>query len=466
MYVFEATSFVSRFIAESLVALLIVYFVLGLDSLFFDVLYWAYAARQFVKRMIYQHVTKAELVAKPQKRIAIFIACWHEAGVIDRMLRRACSTIEYSNYDFFVGCYPNDVETIECVEAVSHEFPQVHAIINPQPGPTTKTQNLNAVFNGMRFHERMDWYEIIVMHDAEDIVHPLSLLVYNYLIPRKNMVQIPVFPLEIDVRRMVGWTYADEFAEHQLKDIVLREAIGSFVPSAGVGCGFDRRALERISHSRKQLFPSKTLTEDYEIGLRLSLAGFKTIHAQIRVLDETGAKSYVATRGYFPTTQSTAVRQKARWLAGICLQSWETLGWPGGLVTLYALYRDRKGLIANPLTIVGYGLLLASIGMYGLNAIDPTVAVPTVNLHMPFVRIIFESVMAMTIFRLVQRAYFVGSLYGPLQAILSILRQPLGAIINALATVRAMSLFAKARVRREEMSWQKTSHEFPQDAAA
>jgi len=280
------------------------------------------------------------------------------------------------------------------------------------------------------------------------------------------MVQIPVFPLEVKGRQFIAWTYADEFAEHQLKDIMLREALRSFVPGAGVGCGFDRSALECISVSRDSLFPSKTLTEDYEIGLRLSLAGFSTIHAQIQDFEQVGVKRHVATRAYFPTAFSAATRQKSRWIAGICLQSWQTLGWRGNLPTLYALYRDRKGLIANPMTLAGYGITFLVFASYALNALDPNFVAPTINHRVAAVWPVMDLVMAMTILRVVQRAYFVTSLYGVWHGLLSIGRQPVGAIINAIATLRATSLFVKSLLKCQEMRWQKTDHEFPQDAAA
>jgi len=355
---------------------------------------------------------------------------------------------------------------VACVQAVAEEYPQVHPIINTQRGPTTKTQNLNSVYTGMRWHEGDDPYKIIVLHDAEDLIHPLSLKVYNHLIPRKNMVQIPVFPLEVKTRRLVAWTYADEFAEHQLKDIILREALHSFVPSAGVGCGFERRALERISISPESLFPTKTLTEDYEIGMRLSLAGFSTIHAQIEDFDRSPRKRYVATRSYFPRSFSAATRQKSRWIAGICLQSWQTLGWRGNLATLYALYRDRKGLIINPATLVGYLITAVVLVLYGLNALDPDFVAPTINHRVPFVNWIVDTVLILTLLRIVQRAFFVSRLYGVRQGLLSIVRQPVGAIVNAVATLRATSLFTKSLVKRQEMRWQKTEHEFPHDAVA
>jgi hypothetical protein len=47
------------------------------------------------------------------------------------------------------------------------------------------------------------------------------------------------------------------------------------------------------------------------------------------------------------------------------------------------------------------------------------------------------------------------------QGILAIFRQPWGAIINGLATLRALTLFFRALHERRDMSWNKTAHVFP-----
>src|SRR5690606_26007028 len=101
---------------------------------------------------------------------------------------------------------------------------------------------------------------------------------YNYLMPAKDMVQTPVFPLEIPHHHMVYWTYADEFAEMHTKEMVTREAMKGFVPSAGVGTAFSRRALEMMSEKYLGIiFSTKSLVEDYDCALRLKLIGLKSI---------------------------------------------------------------------------------------------------------------------------------------------------------------------------------------------
>ena len=90
------------------------------------------------------------------------------------------------------------------------------------------------------------------------------------------MVQIPVLPLATPLRDVVHGVYCDEFAEWQIKDMRVRQFMGSFVPSNGVGTGFTREALEKLANSEHNLmFEPTCLTEDYENGLRLHRLGLQ-----------------------------------------------------------------------------------------------------------------------------------------------------------------------------------------------
>ena len=464
IYDFAATA--SAAISTLGVIVALGYFLLGIDDLACDAFFWL---RMFVRRLSRRHprLTLAELRDAPQSRVAIFVPCWHEAAVIGRVLGHACERIEYDNYEILVGVYPNDPETIAEVERVGERFPQVRAIINHTPGPTTKGQNLNAIFAGMRQTENDRPFEIVVMHDAEDMVHPYELLIYNRLIPRKAMVQLPVFPLEFGVGKWTGWTYADEFVEAHLKDVPLREMLGAFVPSAGTGCGFDRHALEKLG-AVGDVFPNDTLTEDYIMGMRLGLRGSATVFVH-QLLRDAGdrctfirASSYVATRAFFPDSARTAIRQKRRWITGICFQAWASVGWTGTLANRYALYRDRRGIFGNPLLLVGYALLLCGLGLYAWHALDDQIALPTAGTNR-IVWALFDTVLVMTLLRLAQKSFFVASMYGPLQGFLCLLRVPWAGWINGIATLGAARAFFSARLRGQQPLWVKTTHVFPSD---
>ena len=94
------------------ITLALLMFLLGLDDLFIDLVYWS---RKLIRRWrIYEKFKRADeerLYAIAEKPLAIMVPAWNEVGVIGEMARLAASTIDYENYQIFVGTYPNDAET-------------------------------------------------------------------------------------------------------------------------------------------------------------------------------------------------------------------------------------------------------------------------------------------------------------------------------------------------------------------
>jgi adsorption protein B len=469
MIAIQASYILAQVLSTCIVGVGIVFFIFRIDDLIFDLSFWINVARRSRRYSGQEKLSVARLRSKDEQRIAIFIPCWQEFEVVDRMLDFACRSIEYRNYDIFVGVYPNDTETIDRVTEIARRHPHVKPIVNEIDGPTTKAQNLNEVFRGMSESEGDDPYQIIVLHDTEDIIHPLSLLMYNFLMPAKEMVQLPVFPLERPWNKWTAWTYADEFAQNHLKDMAFREQIGGFVPSAGVGCAFSRAALDIVQATSDDVFPRNTLTEDYQIALRLHTKGLKTIFVN-QQLAAAGkrrpatAASYVATRAYFPDSVNAAIKQKSRWVAGICFQAWHMTGWTGNFATRYGLYRDRKSIVANVMVLLGYVVILATLGLVAWHFFDPNAYVPNIGSNV-WVWAMLDFVLAMTLVELLQSALFVSWLYGPLQGFLAILRPPLSAYINGIATVRAAYAWYRSQRSGQNMKWSKTEHVFPTEQA-
>jgi adsorption protein B len=443
------------------------YVLFGLDDIIVDLLFWGRQILRGLDRHKFPKLTLEKLRAKPEARVAIMIPCWHEFPVVERMLEFATTSLEYRRYDIFVGVYPNDEETVAAVQASASRHPQVKPVINLMPGPTTKAQNLNSIFAEIERSEGEDPYQIMVLHDTEDVIHPLSLKMYNYLMPQREMVQLPVLPLERPPLEWTSWTYADEFAENHQKDMVIREAMGSFVPSAGVGCAFSRPALEIVSVTADDVFPANTLTEDYQTGLRLKQRGLSTIFVTQRISagrqqKYSTAASFIATRAYFPDNLRDAVRQKARWVVGICFEAWQATGWVGDFATRYALYRDRKSVASNIFALFGYAVLVGMFSLLAWHAVDSRSVAPQVGTN-HWVWALLDLVLAMTVWRLVNKAYFVASLYGPLQGMLAVLRPPWAAVINGFATMRAIAMFTTAMREKRTVVWSKTTHAFPSD---
>jgi adsorption protein B len=272
------------------------------------------------------------------------------------------------------------------------------------------------------------------------------------------MVQLPVLPLATPGYRLTHGVYCDEFAEFQTKDVPARKALGGFLPSNGVGTGYTRRALEALAASASnQVFDPTCLTEDYDCGIRLHRLGFRQLFVPIRFQD--GAP--VATREYFPQRFRQAVRQRTRWVIGIALQGWERHGWRGGPGSVYWFWRDRKGLIGNPLSLFGNLICLYGLGtLIGCRLSGSPWGLGEVTFT-PEARVWLQAALVSQAFRLLVRACCTARIYGWAHAAGVPVRAVAANWINAIATVLAILRYAHARLLRQSHVWLKTTHTYP-----
>lgn len=200
------------------------------------------------------------------------VPAWNETGVIGNMAELAATTLDYENYHIFVGTYPNDPDTQRDVDEVCARFPNVHKVVCARPRPTSKADCLNNVLDAITQFERSANFAFagFILHDAEDVISPMELRLFNYLVERKDLIQIPVYPFEREWTHFTSMTYIDEFSELHGKDVPVREALAGQVPSAGVGTCFSRRAVTALLADGDGIaFDVQSLTEDYDIGFRL-----------------------------------------------------------------------------------------------------------------------------------------------------------------------------------------------------
>lgn len=427
----------------------------GLDDLLVDLLWLSRAAWRRIA--IYSRFPRATMATLPPPaapgRIAIFVGAWAEGAVIGDMLRNAVETIRHDDYRIYVGTYPNDPDTMAAVRAVGDR--RVRLVRGHRPGPTTKAECLNRIWRQMLADEQVSHvpFKAIVLHDAEDLVHPQELALYDRMIERFDLVQIPVLPLiggQTRWQRMIAATYADEFAEAHGKSLVLREAVGAAVPSAGVGCAIGRQMMARIAEAKGgEPFDAESLTEDYELGLQIRALGGREAFVTIAAGPGEGP---VAVRAHFPETMTAAVRQKTRWIMGIALAGWDRLRWRGGLAERWMRLRDRRTPIAALVLAAAYlePSLLLACWLFALPVVWPSAMVP-----------LTWFTTGLLIWRLTIRALMVGRLYGPHEALLAIPRAFIGNLIDMMAAGRALATY----VPGELPVWDKTQHRFPTDQA-
>lgn len=423
----------------------------GLDDLAIDLLYFG---RRGWRRGMMGAPEQAPTNDVPS-RIAIFVPAWDEAAVIGAMLTTALDRLDHPDYRIYVGTYPNDRATVDAVAAIAERDHRVRLAVASRPGPTTKADCLNTMWQALHRDESAPGQtRIIVLHDAEDVVHAAELRVFDRLVGRYAAVQLPVQPLVHPASRLVSGHYADEFAEAHAKQLVVRAALGAALPLAGVGCAIERTMLDRIAAARGgDPFDAASLTEDYELGLAIAAVGGRGVLARVR---DPADGSLVAIHAYFPATLATAVRQKARWMTGIAFAGWDRVGWGRAfdLPEHWMRMRDRRAPLAvlvlatAYLAVVAWGL--AVLLDWATGSMPPAI-VPAWLLAVNAILLGW---------RLVMRMAFTGTLYGWREGLWSLPRAVVGNLIALLAARRAIIRYV-AMLRGKPTMWDKTAHVFP-----
>ena len=430
------------------------FFLFAIDDLAVDILYFLRSGWRTLG--VYSRFPRAfaGTLSAPMRPgwFAVFIPAWDEAAVIAPMLRATLARFDHDDYRLFVGHYRNDPATQAAIDSVRD--PRIVGVEVDADGPTTKADCLNRIYGALIAYEAAcgRTAKAIVLHDAEDVVHPLELKLFDRMIERAGAVQLPVVPLIDPDSTWVAGHYADEFAESHVKELVVREAVGAAVPLAGVGCAIERVALSRLAarHDGRP-FAGGSMTEDYEMGLRLGAIGVKTMF--VRIPAEPGNRAVVASRGHFPSTIGAAVRQKARWIGGIAFAGWDRLGWRGGLGERWMRMRDRRGPFAALLLLTGYGVafLWAQVGIAA--SMGAPVEVPV----SPALAWLLSINAWLLGWRLAMRFAFTTAAYGLGQGLLSLPRTIVANLIAILAARRALMIHSNGGATR----WDKTHHIFP-----
>jgi len=469
-----------RLLEYTTVLVTIIILISSIDDLFIDAWFWTRKIKRFltVERR-YTPLTAEQLFDRPEQHIAIMVPAWMEYDVIAAMLENMVSVLDYRSYTIFAGTYQNDKATIAEVERMRVRYRQLVRVEVPHDGPTCKADCLNWVVQAIFRHEQETGIAFagVVLHDSEDVLHPLELRFFNYLLPRKDLIQIPVSSLERNWFELVAGVYMDEFAEWHAKDLVVRESMTGMVPSAGVGTCFSRRALLTLAaETDNQPFNTQTLTEDYDIGVRLAVHGMKSIIARFPVQYRVKRASWfgygktrehiitmpLSVREYFPNTFRTSYRQKARWSLGICFQGWAQFGWQGSLADRYLLLRDRKGVVTAFISILAY-ILAAQFIMFMIayqTGIWTAAYPPLIAFEGWLVVLAWASVVALLL-RIIQRFYFTARTFGWEHGLLSLPRMIVGNFVNFMAVARAWKQYLVHLIFGTRLVWDKTMHDFP-----
>ena len=383
---------------------------------------------------------------------AVFIPTWQEASVIGSTIAHALAVWNQRDLRIYVGCYRNDPATIASAMVAARRDTRVRIVLVGEDGPTSKAHCLNRLYDALQEDEKRGGYRahMVVLHDAEDMVDAAALPLLDRSIWSADFVQLPVMALPPSDSRWVASPYSDEFAEAHAKAMVVRDALGSAIPGAGVGCAIARYMLDRLAdQAGGRPFPEDSLTEDYEIGLRVHALG--GLGRFLRARDDRGR--LIATRAYFPDQIDQSVRQKTRWTLGIALQGWDRLGWQGSLLQRWLTLRDRRGPLAALLLFLAYAL----IGLTSLVHLLAEAGMVVPAQPSPILSGLLLVTFAGLIWRLAMRALFTGREYGVRQGLLAIPRTLVSNVIAIMSARRALVAYVRS-LHGTPLAWDKTEH--------
>jgi cellulose synthase/poly-beta-1,6-N-acetylglucosamine synthase-like glycosyltransferase len=235
--------------------------------------------------------------APPQHSFTVLLPARHEEAVIGATIEKICS----ANYpqelvQVLVICEASDVATIAQVRAKLAEPGKEHVrLLVFFDGPINKPHGLN---KGLQVATG----DVVTIFDAEDEPHADIFSIINTVMQREpvDVVQSGVHLMNYDSR----WYSALNVLEYYFW---FKSAMHSFAASGMVPLGGNTVFVKRTLLEQLGGWDERCLTEDADIGIRLSAIG-----AQVRVLCDDEH----VTREESPTTVEALLRQRTRWHQG------------------------------------------------------------------------------------------------------------------------------------------------------
>lgn len=234
---------------------------------------------------------------KAKTTFSILLPARHEQAVIAETVL-SISRIHYPSalFEILVICDDSDTQTIKAAKAAIKENSIPNARVLSYSGhPINKPHGLNTGLKKAK-------YESVVIFDAEDNVHPDILNVANTLFLRKkpDIIQAGVQLMNYHS----NWFSSHNVMEYYFwfKSRMHFNAKVGMVPLGGNTVFFKTKQLRAVGG-----WNQRCLTEDAEIGIRMSTAGLKVL---------TTYDARHVTQEETPATISQFIKQRTRWNQG------------------------------------------------------------------------------------------------------------------------------------------------------
>jgi hypothetical protein len=251
--------------------------------------------------------------------------------------------------------------------------------------------------------------------------------------------------------------YVDEIIMELKKKVNMTNDINGNLNPDAAGSKSEMQIEEPIElhpeFKKEGIFNDENLTEDYELGYRYYQLGLKMGFFNVK-LDNNNESSRISTAEFFPNTFWGSVKQRSRWIAGICLQNWKAHKWRGNLTMKYFLFRDRKPLFSLLGAFLSNAILFYLIYAVVTNLLFGGNAVFLVS-NSPVLWYIMAANVIFMVSRASHRFIFTYNWYGFKYAFYSFFRLILDTAINFFAVLRSLSVYKKIK---QKVVWDSTSH--------
>ncbi len=363
----------------------------------------------------------------PKFRFSLLLPARHEERVIAQTIRQVLSTnYPVDLFEVIVICEQSDTATIaKAREAMSESGASNVHLVTFNDGPINKPHGLNV---GLETATG----DLIGVFDAEDDVHPDLLSAVNTIAQTESpdVVQGPVQLMNHEAT----WYAALNCVEYYLwfNSRLHHDAATGVMPLGGNTIFLRRSILNRIGG-----WDERCLTEDADLGFRLSVAG-----ARFRVF----SSPQLATKEEIPPTIGAFIRQRARWHQGF-LQVLKRSAWrrlPSTRLRLFALHTLTQPFTTSLMPLLWPVAILAVL---------------FANLPMPVALMTFLPLYALILnFTVNAMAYWqftrdFGLRFHPTRVLLMAVVFIPYSLLLSFAAVRALW-----RELRGERGWDKTEH--------
>jgi cellulose synthase/poly-beta-1,6-N-acetylglucosamine synthase-like glycosyltransferase len=236
----------------------------------------------------------AMLRREPKHSFTLLVPARHEEQVLGETLDRLAMS-DYPDFEILAIIGHDDDGTREVAEAAAHRHPEVIRVVTDYSWPKNKPKALNTALEHARG-------EVVGVFDAEDEVHPwlLRAVDHQFRVSGSDVVQAGVQLINF----WSNWYSVRNVLEYffWFKSRLHLHARKGFIPLGGNTVFVRRTWLDQIGG-----WDPDSLTEDCDLGVRLSLAG-----ASFSVAYDPE----FITREETPATFLSWLKQRTRWHQG------------------------------------------------------------------------------------------------------------------------------------------------------